>query len=215
MKKPSNALHAVMMYPLALLLTEVIAYLTGSFHNDLPGICFSQLMITLFAWGAGPALLKAHTWEKPGSGRKPAPVWYMYAAVVLLGFSMQVLLCELTDWWMRFTGTEYQSGIPMPDTGIQLLFVLVTTAVMPAIVEEWFFRGMMLRGLKQSVGLIPSIILSTAAFALAHHSTAALPANLMLGAAAAFLAVWSGRMDYSVLLHMSYNLTAIALTVMK
>ncbi|MGH9280365.1 MAG: lysostaphin resistance A-like protein [Acidimicrobiales bacterium] len=103
--------------------------------------------------------------------------------------------------------------------GIGLVVLLVFVVVGAALVEELFFRGLLLRSLLRRLGTPPAVVLSGILFGLAHPQ--ALPAKALalvmvslaaLGAVLAVLAVRTGRLGASIVAHATFNLwTLIAL----
>lgn len=91
-----------------------------------------------------------------------------------------------------------------PRTTGQLWVMLVSVAVVPALCEEFLFRGLLLpafetRGQKQAV------LVSGLMFALLHARMAALPSHLLLGIMLGWLAVSTGTIFAPMLFHAVYN----------
>jgi membrane protease YdiL (CAAX protease family) len=104
--------------------------------------------------------------------------------------------------------------------GLQVvLFSLVVVIVAP-LAEELLFRGALLRALQRRMSPAWAIGLSAAIFALVHPLTSptigsvmAVPALLALGLLSAGLAVRTGNLSASILLHAGFNLlTAIVVS---
>ncbi len=94
--------------------------------------------------------------------------------------------------------------------GFFLLAVLLVVGA--PLVEEIFYRGMLLRSLKRYLPAAPSILLTGLVFGAAHFSLVGLPGLALFGAFLAFQAHRSGRLGPSILTHAGFNsLTVIAL----
>lgn len=106
---------------------------------------------------------------------------------------------------MGLKGTEI---IVFWDTPIKLFIVLCCVAVLPAIAEETFIRGYVLKGLS-SFKAINAILLSALMFSLMHMNIMQFSYQFMLGVILALLVKLSGRLDYSILLHFFNNAIVI------
>jgi uncharacterized protein len=95
--------------------------------------------------------------------------------------------------------------------GVLLLIVLVV--VLAPIVEELFFRGLLMRALQARVNDALAIVVSAVLFALAHFQTVQFPALVMFGLIAGVIAQRVGRLGPSICFHAGFNLaTVVVLT---
>jgi membrane protease YdiL (CAAX protease family) len=85
-----------------------------------------------------------------------------------------------------------------------LLFLLVVVVMAP-LVEELYFRGMLLGALQRHLGAVPAVAVSAFVFALAHFQGPQFPALFLFGAIAGSLRVRTGRLAPSVLAHVGFN----------
>jgi uncharacterized protein len=95
------------------------------------------------------------------------------------------------------------------------LFVLVVTALVFApVIEELFFRGLLLRSLQRRLSAPYAVAISALAFGLTHlvggwGSGAVMPALVALGMISGIFAVRTGNLSRSILLHVGFNLLAV------
>ena len=100
--------------------------------------------------------------------------------------------------------------------GAALVLLGVLTIVGAPVVEEWFFRGVLFRGLRQGFGAesvvatTAAVVLSAVLFALAHGELAQFAGLAFLGVVLAVLVVRTGRLVPSVVAHASFNAVAFA-----
>jgi membrane protease YdiL (CAAX protease family) len=85
-----------------------------------------------------------------------------------------------------------------------VLFVLVVVVFAP-MVEELYFRGMLLGALERYVSAVPAVAISSFVFALAHFQGPQFPALFMFGAIAGTLRVRTGRLLPAVMAHIGFN----------
>ena len=101
--------------------------------------------------------------------------------------------------------------------GVRMVGLLVFVSVGAPIVEELFFRGLLLRGLQRRFDDRVAIALSAVLFGLAHIQALALGALvlvvvslILLGAALAVLTVRTGRLGPSIVAHSVFNAFSVA-----
>lgn len=91
-------------------------------------------------------------------------------------------------------------------TQIGYLKILLVMAILPAVSEELFFRGIFLRfAKKRSPGMVVPVAISAMAFALAHATPYSFLAIFFAGVLLAVIYYLTGSLWCSVLAHMFYN----------
>ncbi|MDQ1467706.1 MAG: protease family protein [Actinomycetota bacterium] len=104
--------------------------------------------------------------------------------------------------------------------GAKLAVLAVTAVLIAPVVEELFFRGLLLRSLQRRVPAPTAVAISALAFGLAHvvfdfGSGVVLPALVALGMISGILAVRTGNLSRSILLHAGFNLFAVLAVLTK
>jgi membrane protease YdiL (CAAX protease family) len=90
------------------------------------------------------------------------------------------------------------------------VFLLVLIVVIAApIVEELFFRGLVMRSAERRWGSTWAIVVSAALFGAAHFEPLQFPALFVFGLVAGFLAMRTGRLGPSIFAHMAFNGIAV------
>lgn len=128
--------------------------------------------------------------------------------VLLLGLSVFVMSNLLTDGvifvWSGF-------GLPVPDlSGDQdgstrsLIFSLISTAVLPAVLEEMSFRGILLERLRP-FGDRFAVLVSALLFGLAHGNIIQIPFAFLLGLFFGYIVVRTNNILLAMLLHFLNN----------
>jgi len=84
-----------------------------------------------------------------------------------------------------------------------VLAVLVT--FLAPIIEELFYRGLVLRSLERRYGSTAAVVLSSAWFGASHFQVVQFPALFLLGVVLAVLTVRSGRLGAAVVAHVVFN----------
>ena len=137
----------------------------------------------------------------------PKKFWLYLPFTIGAGFITNIVVNLLVGRFLeRFTETE--SHIPHTVAGILLYFVLV--AFVPAIFEEWAFRGILLRSLTP-YGKGLALVVSSVIFGFMHIGPQRVVFATVFGLLAGFIYMKTGTIWYGVLIHLINN--AFVLTV--
>ena len=140
-------------------------------------------------------------------------VKYLFMALLLqIGlFSLSELNTLFLQFLQAFGYTPQEMHLPSMD-GVGFVGTLIAVALLPAIFEELFFRGIVLEGLKP-LGETAAALTCGALFALYHQNPPQTIYQFCCGAAFAFVALRSGSILPTVLAHFINN--AVILTLYK
>ncbi len=138
------------------------------------------------------------------------PKYYLLALTVQIGL---LSLGELNGVFLRFLerfGYE-DSEIILPSlNGFGFVGVLFAVAVLPAVMEELFFRGVFLREMKE-FSPVMQVVLCGGLFALYHQNPAQTVYQFICGVAFALVAMRAGSFLPTVLAHFINNAFIITL----
>jgi membrane protease YdiL (CAAX protease family) len=95
--------------------------------------------------------------------------------------------------------------------GISFLVFAVVIAVGAPIVEELFFRGLVLRSLQRYLADVPAAIVCGVVFGASHFELLQLPALAAVGVVFALLVVRTGRLGPAIWAHIAFNATTVLL----
>jgi membrane protease YdiL (CAAX protease family) len=100
--------------------------------------------------------------------------------------------------------------------GLQITLLFLFLAIGAPLIEELFFRGLLLRSLRRSFGPAVAIVGSAVVFGLAHFELLQLPALIVFGLVLGVLAERTGRLGPGIVAHAAFNAaTVISLTWAK
>lgn len=171
--------------------------------------CLPQLsFLAVGAW----FLFYTKTPVKSALKTQKCPVKY-YVIAVLLQFGL-FCLSELNTWFLRaLEKVGYtDAGITLPNMdGFGFVGVLLAVAVLPALMEELLFRGVLLSGMRSWRALEATLVCG-ALFALYHQNPAQTLYQFCCGTVFAWVALRSGSILPTVLSHFLNNATILILT---
>lgn len=137
-----------------------------------------------------------------------------YAIAILLIFGLLFALVKLNTYTLellKLIGYTPKDGyLPSLEGGL-IVPALIVIAVLPALFEEFLFRGIILNNARQSVGDIYTIFIVGFCFSIFHGSPEQTVYQFLSGCAFAFLALRSGSILPSLLMHFLNNATIIIL----
>ncbi len=114
----------------------------------------------------------------------------------------------LTALWVMFIqslgGTPRASGVPSPTNIGELMFAFLLVGVLPAVAEEFFFRGAVMSAWERR-GKARALVVSSLLFALMHGSVSALPAHIAAGFVLGAVVLISDSIYTGMLYHFIYN----------
>ena len=132
-------------------------------------------------------------------------------AVALMYLPFQDHISHLDAPTKRLVGSSH---------GVGALVILVATGVLAPVVEEVFFRGLVLRALVAvaargravvgGIGAVACVLLDGAIFAAAHFEAVQFAGLMALGCLLAVLTLREQRLGPAVVTHVAFNLTALA-----
>jgi len=92
-------------------------------------------------------------------------------------------------------------------SGLGLVVIGVSVVVAAPVVEELFFRGLLLEAMQRRWGTIAALVASSVVFGATHFQPVLLPALATAGAVFAVSAVRTGRLGTAIAVHAAFNAT--------
>ena len=130
----------------------------------------------------------------------------LVGVVAIFGFNWLVNLFDyLTTQWGYAGGAVSSIDV---STVPKLLLAILYAGVLPAVCEELIFRGIITNGVKK-LGLVTAVIVSSLLFALMHQNLQQLLYQLILGAVMAYIMLKTGKIVYTMVLHLFNNITIL------
>lgn len=142
-------------------------------------------------------------------------LWFLLVGIALqfigIGISIPIQL-------LRNDSTEQQVVADFRgSSGVAFIFLMLLIGIVVPFIEELCFRGLFMRGLNKKCVPWVSVLLTGTIFAAVHFSDpSALYGGwilLMVGLGASALAMYRGRIDASICLHVGFNLSTVAIIV--
>lgn len=150
--------------------------------------------------------------------------WWDLPLGAAVGLAAQYGLIPLLYWPAELADPSLRHQLAQPaqsDTGAvhsapALVLALVVLAVGAPLVEELFFRGLLLRSLTEKVSTPVAVLASALLFALAHFEAVQFAGLAAFGVVLGVLAWRTGRLAPGIAAHATFNASAvIALTHLR
>jgi membrane protease YdiL (CAAX protease family) len=205
-------------YALASLIAGIWYAVSGDDELGLAGQAASQ--IGLWIGMVGAAVVASH---RKGAGTLAEDFglrgkWSDLGVGVLVALAVQLLVLPGIAYLMRPLLGEPEVSGPVQDLldksqGLAFAGLILSVAVGAPLVEELFFRGLLLRSLQRRVPDWAAVAASAVAFGIAHGSALPVDAVLLVmisltvfGAILAVMAIRTGRLGPSIVTHAVFNL---------
>ena len=154
--------------------------------------------------------------RRPGLGagmRLNAPPLLPTLSAALLGLLSVYVASLISAAWaagLDALGLKGLGGVPVPGNEQELIASVLSLAAMPAVCEELLFRGFVLsawesRGTRYAIGVTAVL------FALLHGNLYGIPAYLLVGAVAGFLAFALDSVYAAMVYHTVYNTACLVI----
>jgi membrane protease YdiL (CAAX protease family) len=147
--------------------------------------------------------------------------WTDAVAGVPIGVVCQLLLVPLIYLPLQQFVSKHDLEAPVRRVtdsahGAGFIALAIVVVVGAPVVEELFFRGLVLRSLQRRFGDTWAILGSAVLFGVAHFEILQLPALVGLGVVLGVMAVYNKRLGPSIFAHAGFNLvTMIALALQR
>ncbi len=136
------------------------------------------------------------------------PKYFLIAALLIYGlvFALSWVNGVSVKFFELFGYKQREAGSYLPDlSGGKVVLALLVIAVLPALFEELLFRGIILNSCENGAGTVRTVFLVGFCFSLFHASPEQTVYQFITGCAFAFIALRSGSILPSVLMHFINN----------
>lgn len=163
---------------------------------------------TLFvASRKGQGVVRDYGWRFTGADVVQGLLIGVAAQVVAVQAAFRFLFLLFGEWDVSESARNLTDMATGPLDVVLLVLIVVVGA---PIIEELFFRGLLLRSLERRWGTTVAVVGSSAVFAAVHLEPRLLPGHLIFGFLAAWLTIRSGRLGPAIWAHVGFNGVTVA-----
>ena len=205
------ALGVLALIPTALLVSALVGLLPLSVVTVLVTglLAVGQLtLVWLLAMRAWPPSLASIGLARARIARWRVVIASCLVFVANLGFAQLYAMATMALGWKLLTPPEIPSDLLLP--GGWVVLSVIALAVITPIAEEIFFRGFVLRGLSNSWGFVPALVVSSAVFAGFHLQPGVIIPVLVTALLLGGLYRYTGSVRPCIAVHGAQNLLAVA-----
>jgi len=136
---------------------------------------------------------------------------FLSIGMALFGYGVIIFINLVWILFLSRFGTPRPASLPAIENARQFWMAIAVVAAVPALLEEFLFRGVIQRGY-ESFGKITHIILTGILFALLHLSIVSVPAIILIGILLCYIAYRSNSIWASIAYHFTNNAIAVTLS---
>ena len=185
---------------------------------DLNALRYAQMLATLFSFLL-PALIFSKLKDSPVTRYSNAnigfhPAFLLLVPLLLISFYPIINLSFFAnkvmfwnDWFKDYQG-DYKNiveGLLKDNSIFVLVLNFLTVALLPAICEEWIFRGTLQKLLSESLNIHVAVFLAAFFFSLIHFEFSGFLPRVILGMFLGYLFYYSGSLWTSIFAHAVNN----------
>ena len=200
---------------------------SGDEELSIGGKAFSQM--GLWIGLVGSTVLAT---RRKGSGSLKidfgwAVQWFDVPLGVAVGIGAQLVIVPAVAILLRPLLGEPEVSGPVKElvaeaSGVGLAILILIAVVGAPLVEELFFRGLLLRSIEKRLGVVGAVVGSSVFFGLAHPQDLPAKAQIMIivalaafAVALATLAVKTRRLGASIIAHATFNLISLVVALQE
>ncbi len=189
---------------------------TAEMPRTVPLLFAAQLGLTA-GYGLGPVLVARFRGNGPvtdfGATVQPRDVWWAIGGLLLQLVVLPVLYIPIQALTDDDPGEAAKELIGLANNPSDVVLLAIMVVVAAPLVEELFFRGLMLRAFAFRMPGGLAVIISAFLFAAVHGQPLALPGLFVFGLVAGELTRRSGRLGPAWFLHAGFNAVTLAVLV--
>lgn len=185
---------------------------------DLNALRYAQMLATLFSFLL-PALIFSKLKDSPITKYSNAnvglsPVFIILVPFLLIAFYPLINLSFFVnkmmfwnDWFKEYQG-DYKNiveGLLKDQSIFVFILNILTVAVLPAICEEWIFRGTLQKLLSEKLNIHVAVFIAAFFFSLIHFEFSGFLPRVILGMFLGYLFYYSGSLWTSIFAHVVNN----------
>ena len=136
-------------------------------------------------------------------GKLPNGFFFLAMFTISIGFCTS-LLPSFLDFLPDFSNVFYQDNLQVPTTIFELFLAILATAILPALVEEFIFRGIILSELLP-YGKSFAVVASAMMFGISHFSIPQFAYAFLIGIIFGYLALETGSLKTTIMIHALNN----------
>ncbi len=210
MEKKTKATHAFGLYcfliAIYLSVGGVLQYRFG-----MGGIAFNEIFLLalpgwLYAYFTGLSFQKTFPLRRPDF--KEFLLLLLLTALVIAPIELLVQL-QQRFWPLPKSIADFYTQLTHRKVWEDGLIQTVVLAFIPALCEEFFFRGLLMSLMKPYFGPLRSILLTALLFAVAHLNPWYLPYYFLLGCFLGWVRQWKDNLVLCVLAHLANNIYSL------
>lgn len=134
--------------------------------------------------------------------------------MALFGYFVTILLNLVWYWVASHWGTPIGQELPSITTGREYLMAVLAIGLVPAVIEEFLFRGLILRGYEK-YGARKAIVITGILFGALHLQLMSIPSIILLGIVISYVVYRTDSIFAGVLYHFLHNTTTVTILFMQ
>lgn len=124
--------------------------------------------------------------------------------MAIFGYGVTIIINLIWFWIASHWGVPEGQALPAIETGTQFLAAVLAIGVVPAVVEEFLFRGLILRGYERFGSKI-AIVMTGILFGMLHLQLMSIPSIILLGIIISYVVYRTNSIFAGIIYHFVHN----------
>jgi len=134
--------------------------------------------------------------------------------MAIFGFFVTIIINLLWYWVASHWGSPAGQELPAIENGLQFLVAVLVIGLVPALVEEFLFRGLILRGYEKFGSKI-AIVVTGILFGMLHLQLMSIPSIILIGVVMSYVVYRTNSILAGIIYHFLHNTIAVAILYMQ
>lgn len=200
-------------FTLILMMVNYNALTAGNFGSTVLSLILSPLAFSVAIFGICKngkiSLTKAINFKKKTN-------YKVYIVLIVLAILMTFLFNDIVlvfEYLVRAVGYKGEAVKIELNSAWQVVIIYLIVAIVPAIVEEITFRGIILSGLRSRFSIVGCVLLSSLCFTILHGSIYQTVFQFAMAVVFGFVYIFTNDIKLTMIMHSVNNITATTYSI--
>ncbi|HZJ83691.1 MAG TPA: type II CAAX endopeptidase family protein [Clostridia bacterium] len=134
--------------------------------------------------------------------------------MAIFGYGVTIIINLIWFWIASHWGVPEGQALPAIETGAQFLAAVLAIGIVPAVVEEFLFRGLILRGYEK-FGSKVAIIMTGILFGMLHMQLMSIPSIILLGIIISYVVYRTDSILAGIIYHFVHNTMTVGILFLQ
>jgi len=220
-KRWPGVLGVNIVYLIVLILMVLTSIIIGNQDPDMlgtPAYYLKLFMLEVVLVGGPPLIymliFKMNIKEVIRLNRIKIGEAALVVGMAVLGYGVIIMINMIWYWVVSHLGTPIGQELPPVTNGSQFLMAVLAIGLVPAVIEEFLFRGLIIRGYER-FGSTAAIVITGILFGILHIQLMSIPSIILLGIVITYVVYRTNSIFAGIIYHFVHNTISVFFLFMQ